>query len=241
MIGSCTAVRHDTCCHEISGIHLLGRNRGLRSDLRCRYSYGSVASGDTFTTVGQLRGGLGHAPPYALITRQVLLHGPRASDATVGGGLRADRGARRRNACFASVTADGATACPRQLAPGGHTRGPDDPFVPAGGSQYGVPGRGAVPMGRPPGMGPRAARHPDTAVPFVLLRRPRHLPADCRAGRQPGGPGRGPGPFPRLHARGHRSAVGRHGPAVRAPGRVLRSRAVRRPRTDVAPGRVRHV
>ena len=96
-------------------------------------------------------------------------------------------------------------------------------------------------MGRSPGMGALAARHPDPAVPLVLLRSAGHIPAARRAGRQSRRPDRGADPVPGLHARGHDRAVGDRGPAVRAPGRVLRGRAVRRPRPDAAPGLVRYL
>ena len=60
--------------------------------------------------------------------------------------------------------------------------------------------------------------------------------ADCRRG-----PGRRPDPVAGVHAGGNNAAVGHRRAAVRAPGRVLRRRAVRRPGPDAAPGLVRHL
>ena len=74
--------------------------------------------------------------------------------------------------------------------------------------QHGVPGRGAVPAGRAPGMGPVAARSPDPRLPFLLLRRAGHLPAPRRARGQHRGPGRGAHPVAVLHARASRACCG---------------------------------
>src|ERR1700683_4516237 len=80
--------------------------------------------------------------------------------------------------------------------------------------------------GRARGVGAPAARHSAAAVPDLLLRGAGPLPAHRRAGRQHRGPDRSPDPVPRLHAGGHRRAVGHHRSAVRAPGRALRRRGV---------------
>ena len=71
---------------------------------------------------------------------------------------------------------------------------------------------------------------PVPPFPYVLLWRASDLPADRRGGGQHRRAGRSPGPVPGVHARRHHLAVGCCRPAVRAAGRVLRRRAVRRAR-----------
>ncbi len=88
-------------------------------------------------------------------------------------------------------------------------------------------------------MGTLAARGADSGVPDVSLGRAGPLPAGRRGGGQHRRPGRRAGPVPGLHARRHRPAVERGRAAVRAAGRVLLRRVVRRARHDPAPGSVR--
>ena len=57
-------------------------------------------------------------------------------------------------------------------------------------------------------LGSLAARHVDTAIPLVLLRRTRHLPSARRTSRQPRWSHRGPASVPGLHARGHERRYG---------------------------------
>ena len=117
---------------------------------------------------------------------------------------------------------------------------PDAAVAPAAPGRHGVPGRGPESVGRAPAVGELAARHGHPAVPVLLLRCAGDLPAARRARRPRGRPGRGPGPVAGLHAGRDHPAVERGPAAVRAAGRVLRRRAVRRAGPHPAPGRVRH-
>ena len=109
-----------------------------------------------------------------------------------------------------------------------------------GADQHRLRRRGAVPVGRAPGVVALAARHPDSGLSGLLLRRPGDLPADRRPRRQPRRAGRGADAVAGLHARGDGLRLGHGDPAARRrAGRVLRRRHVRRARADAAPRLVR--
>ena len=132
-------------------------------------------------------------------------------------------------------------ACSRQLAAAGRAGRPGGPFAPAGPGRHGVPGRGRVPVGRPPGMGALAARHPVPPFPAYFSGAPVIYPPLAALADSVGGLA-GARLLSLVFMLGATALLwATASPAVRAPGRVLRGRAVRRPRPDAATGRVRHL
>ena len=177
----------------------------------------------------------GHA-----LTVSRYVHGPRPSDPGVGQ-ARNGAGASERDRGRAAARTDRPAAPSGRLGAAGRAGRPDGPVAAAGPGRHRVRGRGDLPVGRAPGVGAPAARHPAAAVPGLLLRGAGPLPAHRRAGRQRRRPDRSADLVPDLHAGGDRHAVVHRRPTVRTPGRVLRGGAVRGARPDVASGRLRHL
>ena len=171
----------------------------------------------------------GRAPPAVrLETRSRRGHGRS----------RADRG----RACRDAPPAPPHPLAVSRLLAAGRSAGRAGPALAAPGQgRHRVPGRGPLPVGRPPGVGALAARPAPPAVCAVLLRGPRRLPAARGPGRQPRRPGRRPGAVPGLHARGDRAGLGQRPPDRRPADRVLRRGTVRRSRAHPARGDVRHL